>query len=91
MTNKISRPTDEVRKYLMRRARGHTENKDNHFFISIETGKIVSTGYLQGNGDWFPHTPKNTYDVRVSYEPFLSYAQLDEYIELATQAFEAGY
>ena len=87
----ISRPTDEIRKFLMRRARGHTENKDNRFFISAETGELKSSGYLQGNGDWFPSTPKGTYEVAVSYEPFLSYVQLDEYVELAIQAFEAGY
>ena len=91
MTNNIAKPTDEVRKFLMRRARGHTENKDNGYFISAETGEILASVYLQGNGDWAAHIPKNTYEIAVSYEPFLSYAQLDEYIDLAIQMFEAGY
>ena len=85
------RPTEETRKILMRRARGHTENKDNHFFISAKTGEIISSGYLQGNGDYFPNMPKNTYDVEVSKEMFLSYAQLDERIEYAIQNLDAGY
>jgi hypothetical protein len=87
----VTKPTEKTKKFLMRRARGHTVNKDNHFFISAETGEVMSSGYLQGNGDYFSHTPKNTYDVEVSKEMFLSYAQLDERIEYAIQAFEAGY
>ena len=91
MNNKIANPSDEVRKFLMRRARGHTENKDNRYFISADNGEIKASVYLQGNGDWAAHIPKNTYEVAVSYEPFLSYAQLDEYISMGIQAFEAGY
>jgi len=86
-----ARPTSETRSRMMRRARGHTENKDNHFFISAETGEIVSSGYLQGNEDYFPTIPKDTYDVEVSKEMFLSYAKLDERIDFAIQSFEAGY
>lgn len=89
--SEITKLCEDVRKFLMRRAKGKTDNKDNRFFISAESGKLESSGYLQGNGDWFPHIPKNTYEVAVSYEPFLSYNRLDEYIELAIQNFEAGY
>lgn len=87
----INRPTDETRKFLMRRARGKTECKDNRFYISCETGEIVSSVYLQGNGDYAAHIPKNTYEIGVSYEPFLSYNKLDEYIAYGMQMNEAGY
>lgn len=87
----VKRPTEEIRKFLMRRARGHTENKDNHFFISAKTGEMIASGYFQGNGDFFPYPLKHTYDVEVSKQMFLSYAQLDERIEYAIQNFEAGY
>ena len=89
--SEIVKPTDEVQKFLMRRARGHTENKDNRYFISAESGEMISSGYLQGNGDWLVGIPKGTYEVAVSYEPFLSYDRLDKYIEYGIQAFEAGY
>ena len=84
---KIARPMKEVRKFLMAVARRKTENRDNHFWIDVKNGTLRSSGYLQGNGDYFPHTPQGTYEVRISYEPFLSYAQLDSYIEAGIELF----
>ena len=86
--SEITKPTEETRKFLMARARGHTENKDNHFWIDARTGELKGSGYLQGNGDWFENVPKGTYEVRVSYEPFLSYKRLDQYIDYAIEEFE---
>ena len=91
MIDKIVKPTDEVRKFLMARARGKTDNKDNRFYIDVKTGELKASAYLQGNGDWIENEPRGTYEVAVSYEPFLSYSRLDEYIEFGIQAFEAGY
>ena len=57
--------------------------RDNHFFISSGTGEIVSKGYLQGNGDYFPRTPNNTYCIGISKNLKFTYKQLDQIIDSA--------
>lgn len=81
------RPTDETRKFLMSVARRTAETNDNHFFISAGTGEIISSGYLKGNGDYFPHTPSNAYCIGIHKNLKFTYKQLDEIIDSAISLY----
>lgn len=54
----------ETTNYLINRANGKTECKDNSFFIDIE-GKIIGHGYLQEDGEYFPAMP-NGIEIYIS-------------------------
>jgi hypothetical protein len=70
----VSMPSEYSQKEMMKVARSK-KNPDNSFFIDRDTGQIVSRAYRDNKG-YFPNYPTNTYEVHISKEPFLSYADL---------------
>lgn len=57
---------NETIRFLMQRARGKTENKDNRFFID-SIGRIVAHGYIQSESNaYFPQTPRNSIEITIS-------------------------
>ncbi|HWQ18464.1 MAG TPA: hypothetical protein VN455_01715 [Methanotrichaceae archaeon] len=63
---------------MMKAAKG--KSKVNSFFISRETGEMVSSAWRDDKA-YFPDKPKNTYEVHIRREPFMSYSMLDDQIE----------
>lgn len=72
-------PTQAARKEMMKVARSK-KSLDNSFFISKETGDIVTRAYRDDKA-YFPNRPKNTYEVHIRKCPFFSYSDLDDQIE----------
>jgi hypothetical protein len=72
-------PSESARKEMMSVARSK-KNPDNSFFVSKESGEIMSRAYRDEKG-YFPLVPKGTYEIHITKEPFLSYGMLDEVIE----------
>ncbi|HWQ19238.1 MAG TPA: hypothetical protein VN455_05615 [Methanotrichaceae archaeon] len=71
-------PTKTARKEMMKSIRG--KGKDNSFFISRETGEIVSSAWRDDKGH-FPQTPEGTYEVHVERAPFETYSDLDAFLD----------
>lgn len=76
-------PNQEARKAMMACARSR-KNPNNSFFIDRKTGELKTTAYRDDKG-YFPDIPKNTYEVHILKEPFLSYDQLQEQIDSIMQ------
>ena len=72
-------PSESAKKEMMSVARTK-KNPDNSFFISKESGEIISRAYRDEKG-YFPSVPKGTYEIHVTKEPFMSYPMLDDLIE----------
>lgn len=70
----------EARKVLMKAARA--PNTDNVFFISIFDGSVKSSVYLT-EGSFVSNPPRNTYQVSLVRNHFLSYKELDKIINEA--------
>lgn len=74
-----SAPSEAARKEMMRAARSR-KNLDNSFFISRETGEIVTRAW-RDDRSYFSDGPEGTYEVHIRKSPFFSYSDLDDQIE----------
>ena len=75
---KAVEPSIEAKKAMMKAAR--TPNADNVFFISIFDGSIVTSLWCDKNS-YVSNPPRDSYQVSVVRNHFLSYKELDEIIQ----------
>jgi hypothetical protein len=76
-------PNQEARKAMMKVARSRNQTKS--FFISRDTGEIVTSAYRDKNS-YFASIPKGTYEVHIAtINPFFSYDDLQEWINQIMQ------
>jgi hypothetical protein len=74
----VKYPTIKAKKEMMRSAKGISSK--NSFFISKITGDIIISAW-RDNKSYFADIPKDTYEIHIRKNYFLSYSDLNEQIE----------